>query len=65
MQNKELRSIFAWMIERLLSPLLSSALGQFPAVALLGLRQVGKTTLAIELGEKLDAYTSTLNRIKT
>ena len=43
------------MIERLLSPLISSALGQFPAVALLGPRQVGKTTLAIELGEKLDA----------
>jgi len=51
----ELRSIFAGMIERLLSPLISSALGQFPAVALLGPRQVGKTTLAIELGEKLDA----------
>ena len=55
MQNTELRSIFAGMIERLLSPLISSALGQFPAVALLGPRQVGKTTLAIELGEKLDA----------
>ena len=51
----ELRPIFAGMIERLLSPLISSALGQFPAVALLGPRQVGKTTLAIELGEKLDA----------
>ena len=51
----ELRSIFAGMIDRLLSPLISSALGQFPAVALLGPRQVGKTTLAIELGEKLDA----------
>lgn len=51
----ELMSIFAGMIERLLSPLISSALGQFPAVALLGPRQVGKTTLAIELGEKLDA----------
>jgi len=37
------------MLERRLHPRLNHLLGQFPAVALLGPRQVGKTTLAREL----------------
>mgnify|MGYP001559455736 CR=1 FL=1 len=34
------------MIARDLEPKILAALGQFPCVALLGARQVGKTTLA-------------------
>ena len=41
----------AWMYERLLSRELKSALADYPAVVLLGARQVGKTTLARKLGE--------------
>jgi predicted AAA+ superfamily ATPase len=37
------------MIERLLTPQLAGELGRFPVVAILGPRQVGKTTLALEL----------------
>lgn len=40
------------MIPRRLKPILESRLSQFPAVALLGPRQSGKTTLALELGEE-------------
>jgi uncharacterized protein len=43
------------MITRLLSSKLSEALATSPAVALLGPRQVGKTTLALEVGKTLDA----------
>ncbi len=39
-------SIIAKMIPRILQPLLEERLRKFPAVALLGPRQVGKTTLA-------------------
>lgn len=44
------------MIERLLAPRLMEALGDSPAVALLGPRQSGKTTLALEVGKKLGAH---------
>src|SRR5580693_4123534 len=37
------------MIQRMASARLTQLLGQFPAVALLGPRQVGKTTLALSL----------------
>lgn len=40
------------MIERALAPHLAEALAHSPAVALLGPRQAGKTTLAIEIGEQ-------------
>jgi predicted AAA+ superfamily ATPase len=43
------------MISRLLYPKLSEALAHSPAVALLGPRQVGKTTLAHEIGQTVNA----------
>ena len=43
------------MIERLLSTHLAESLQDFPAVALLGPRQVGKTTLAFTLVDEADA----------
>ena len=43
------------MIARLLYPKLSEALAYSPAVALLGPRQVGKTTLALEVSKTVDA----------
>jgi predicted AAA+ superfamily ATPase len=48
----ELSSIIARMIDRLLLTDLSLALAESPAVALLGPRQVGKTTLALTLGQE-------------
>lgn len=42
-------------IERLQAGLLAERLSQFAAVVLLGPRQVGKTTLARQLGAQLDA----------
>ena len=45
----EQTSIIAGMIPRRLLPTLTSALAEAPAVALLGPRQVGKTTLALEV----------------
>ena len=43
------------MINRLLTAELEDALAHSPAVALLGPRQAGKTTLALAVGEKLGA----------
>ncbi len=43
------------MIRRILFPSLLDDLSVFPAVALLGARQVGKTTLALEVEKTLDA----------
>jgi uncharacterized protein len=43
----------AWMIERLLTPKVIESMADYPAFALLGPRQAGKTTLARELGEAL------------
>jgi uncharacterized protein len=43
----EIASIIARMIPRRLTPILNERLGQTPAVALFGPRQVGKTTLAL------------------
>jgi predicted AAA+ superfamily ATPase len=43
------------MLPRLLYPKLSEALAHSPAVALLGPRQVGKTTLALEIGQTVNA----------
>ena len=48
-------SIIAYMIDRILSPQLSDAVAHSPAVALLGPRQVGKTTLALEVGRHYHA----------
>lgn len=39
------------MVRRRIEPLVSERLSHLPAVALLGPRQVGKTTLALEIGE--------------
>ncbi|NQW38798.1 MAG: ATP-binding protein [Cyanobacteria bacterium] len=56
---QELGSVFARLIamwiERLQASLLAERLSQFAAVVLLGPRQVGKTTLARQLGAQLDA----------
>jgi uncharacterized protein len=46
----EISSIIAWMLPRRLSAHLNHLLSQAPAVVLLGPRQVGKTTLALEIG---------------
>lgn len=43
------------MIDRILSPQLSDAIAQSPAVALLGPRQAGKTTLALKVGQRYNA----------
>ncbi len=43
------------MIERQLFPAIETALSDYPAVALLGARQVGKTTLARQIGEARSA----------
>ena len=43
------------MLKRRALPLLRQLLGEFPAVAILGPRQVGKTTLALELVDQGDA----------
>ncbi len=51
MQFKELTPYNAWMIERHLFPFVLDALADSPAVALLGPRQAGKTTLALRVGE--------------
>jgi len=51
----DVRSIIASMIPRRLVSALTSALNEAPAVALLGPRQVGKTTLALELAKKRPA----------
>ncbi len=45
-------SIIASMITRDLQPQLEKRLGQFPAIALLGPRQVGKTTLALTIARE-------------
>ncbi len=45
----------ASMNERRLFPVLEQRLAAVPAVALLGPRQAGKTTLALALGEARDA----------
>ncbi|MGH8666933.1 MAG: ATP-binding protein, partial [Burkholderiales bacterium] len=47
----ERRSIIARMIPRRLLPILNTALAEAPAVALLGPRQAGKTTLALEVAK--------------
>jgi uncharacterized protein len=52
MQIRKFNVIFAWMINRHLEPHLLEALTDAPAVALLGPRQVGKTTLALEAATK-------------
>ncbi len=44
------------MIDRILSADLEEALAQAPAVAMLGPRQVGKTTLALEVGQRFNAH---------
>jgi predicted AAA+ superfamily ATPase len=43
--------MIAWMINRNILPALTSQLDDVPAVVLLGPRQVGKTTLALRVGE--------------
>jgi predicted AAA+ superfamily ATPase len=49
----EYKSIIAWMFSRLLLPKLTEELQHSPAVALLGPRQVGKTTLALEVAKAI------------
>lgn len=51
MQFWELNPYNAWMISRYIFPFLLDALADSPAVALLGPRQAGKTTLALRVGE--------------
>ena len=53
--NLEFLSIIARMIKRRLQARLRYLLGEFPAVVLLGPRQVGKTTLAHQIADGLDS----------
>ena len=53
--NLARHSVFAWMIQRYIEPLLQEYLHEFPAVALVGPRQVGKTTLALETAQQYNA----------
>jgi predicted AAA+ superfamily ATPase len=46
----EIDSIISQMLPRRLNARLNQLLGHFPAAILLGPRQVGKTTLALEIG---------------
>jgi predicted AAA+ superfamily ATPase len=55
MQIMESTSKIARMIHRILTRKLQDALRHYPAVALLGPRQSGKTTLALEVGKSFDA----------
>lgn len=48
------------MLSRSLFPALLDDLGQFPAVALVGPRQAGKTTLALEVGKQLPGQPAAL-----
>lgn len=50
--NLELNSINARMIKRRIASQLNELLDESPAVALLGPRQVGKTTLALSIGDE-------------
>lgn len=59
MQIMEYNSIIARMFSRHLLTQLTEELQHFPAVALLGPRQVGKTTLALEVAKTLPGATST------
>jgi len=45
----------AWIFNRHLFPTVETALSDYPAVALLGARQVGKTTLARQIGDARSA----------
>lgn len=51
----EYNSRIARMLTRLLQPELAQTIADFPATALLGPRQVGKTTLALEAGASRNA----------
>jgi uncharacterized protein len=51
----ELFSKIVYMISRIIYSQLSNAVAHFPAVALLGPCQVGKTTLALEIGRSHNA----------
>ena len=53
--NLEHNSIIAHMIKRHILPSLLTALDEMPAVALLGPRQAGKTTLALEVARQREA----------
>lgn len=53
--NREFKSIIARMIDRRQTSELATLLDESPAVALLGPRQVGKTTLALAIGEGRNA----------
>lgn len=48
----EFHAIIAYMINRNLENVVIARLAMFPAVAILGPRQVGKTTLALDIGSK-------------
>jgi predicted ATPase len=49
MQNEDHDPHNAWMFARHLQAAVETALSDYPAVALLGARQVGKTTLARQI----------------
>jgi len=51
------------MIERAVAPVVRAALGRQAAVALLGPRQVGKTTLALEIARQSNAVYLDLQRV--